>query len=104
MGMAEPWVPPLHLDERGGGRCRLTLAGLTHGDGHTLQEAADDLIARLLDIVLYVRAAGFPASTELPPPDSRLIDFIWRLCQRVGRGEDIRELVFGPIPSLDPSA
>jgi hypothetical protein len=101
--MAEPWVPPLHLCERGDGRCRLTLAGLTHGDGHTLQEAADDLIARLLDIVFYVRAAGFPASTELPPPDYRLMDFIWQLCERVGRREDIREHVFGSIPTLDTS-
>jgi hypothetical protein len=101
--MAEPWVPPLHLCESAG-RCRLTLSGLTHGDGYTLQQAADDLIARLLDIVLFVRAAGFPFSTELPPPDYRLLDFIWELGERAACGADIRERVFGPIPSLDTSA
>ena len=101
--MAEAWVPPLQLCESAG-RCRLTLSGLTHGEGCTLQEAADDLIARLLDMVLFVRTAGVPFSTELPPPDYRLLDFLWELGERVGCGEDIRERVFGPIASLDTSA
>jgi hypothetical protein len=100
--MAEPWVPPLHLGQNAG-RCRLTLVGLTHGDGFTLQEAADDLIARLLDLVLSVRTSGFSFSTDLPPPDYRLFDFIWELGDRVARGEDIRERVFGPLPTLDSS-
>jgi hypothetical protein len=101
--MAEAWVPPLHLCESAG-RCRLTLSGLTHGEGHTLQEAADDLIARLLDMVLFVRTAGFSFSTDLPPPDYRLLDFLWEIGERVACGEDIRERVFGPIASLDTSA
>lgn len=103
MGVAEPWVPSLHLCESAG-RCRLTLSGLTHGDGYTLQDAADDLIARLLDMVLYVRTAGFPVSTDLPPPDYRLLDFLWDLGERAACGEDIRARVFGPIASLDTSA
>ena len=101
--MAEPWVPSLYLSENAD-RCRLTLSGLAHGDGHTLQQAADDLIARLLDMALYLRSAGYPVSTELPPPDYRLLDFLWELGDRVARGEDIRERVFGPIASLDTSA
>jgi hypothetical protein len=100
--MAEAWVPPLYLRESAG-RCRLTLSGLTHGDGLTLQEAADDLIARLLDMVLFVRAGGLSFSTDLPPPDYRLLDFIWELGERVECGEDIRERVFGLIPSRDTS-
>jgi hypothetical protein len=101
--VAEPWVPRLYLSENAGG-CRLTLCGLTHGDGWTLQSAADDLIARLLDMVLFVRTAGFAFSTDLPPPDYRLLDFLWELGERVACGEDIRERVFGPIASLDTSA
>ena len=101
--MAEAWVPPLYLRESAG-RCRLTLAGLTHGDGSTLQEAADDLIARLLDMVLLVRAGGLSFSTDLPPPDYRVLDFLWELGERVACGEDIRERLFGPIASLDTSA
>jgi hypothetical protein len=100
--MAEPWVPSLHLSERSD-RCRLTLSGLTHGDGHTLQQAADDLIARLLDMALYMRSAGYPVSTELPPPDYRLLEFLWELGERAAGGEDIRAHVFGSIGSLDTS-
>src|SRR4051812_13995313 len=97
-GMAETWAPSLNLRERGEGRCRLTLVGLTHGDGDTLQAAADDLVARLLDIVAFVRTAGFPVSADLPAPDHRLMHFVWQLCERVARGEDIRELVLrGPV-------
>jgi hypothetical protein len=96
--MAETWAPSLNLRERGEGRCRLTLVGLTHGDGDTLQAAADELVARLLDIVAFVRTAGFPVSADLPAPDPRLMHFVWQLCERVARGEDIRELVLrGPV-------
>ena len=100
--MAEPWVPSLHLSEKAGG-CRLTLSGLTHGDGSTLQQAADDLIARLLDMALYLRRAGYPVSTELPPPDYRLLEFLWELGERAACGDDIRAHVFGSIGSLDTS-
>jgi hypothetical protein len=50
-GMDQPWAPALHLNEVGG-RCRLSLVGDTCGDGDTLQEAADDLVARLLNLVM----------------------------------------------------
>jgi hypothetical protein len=100
--MAEPWVPSLHLSETPD-RCRLTLAGLAHGDGYTLQQAADDLIARLLDMALYLRRAGYPVSTELPPPDYKLLEFLWELGERAAGGEDIRAHVFGTIGSLDTS-
>ncbi|MFL5950556.1 MAG: hypothetical protein ACJ74M_03035 [Gaiellaceae bacterium] len=102
--MAEGWAPPLRLCERDNGSCRLTLVGLTHGDGDTLQDAADDLVARLLEILSFVRVAGFPVSTEFPPPDPRLMEYVWRLGDHVWRGSDIREHLFGSIPSLDTSA
>ena len=98
--MTEPWVPPLYVSQRAG-RCRLMLSGVTHGEGGTLQEAADDLVTRLLELVMRVRSSGLGFSTDIPPPDHRLLDFIWELGERAARGEDIRERVFGPIASLD---
>jgi hypothetical protein len=84
--MAEPWVPSLHLSEKAD-RCRLTLSGLAHGDGYTLQQAADDLIARLLDMALYLRSAGYPVHQL-----RRLItdSFLDRHCGRSGRSVRVR--------------
>jgi hypothetical protein len=47
----ERWTPALHFNVTGG-RCRLSLVGYAYGDGSTLQEAADDLVARLLTLAL----------------------------------------------------
>ena len=88
--MSEGWTSPLRLDETGSG-CRLTLVGLAHGNGETLQEASDDLIGRLLK----VRSSGFTVPGELGPPDLRLLDFIWELGELATRGDDMRERVFG---------
>ncbi|MFL5945682.1 MAG: hypothetical protein ACJ74C_09650 [Gaiellaceae bacterium] len=98
--MAESWVPSLHVCERDGG-CRLMLSGLTHGDGCTLLEAADDLVARLLDMATVVRTCSFGFSRELPPPDARLLDFLWEVGERAARGEDVRELAIGPVALSD---
>jgi hypothetical protein len=92
--MGERWTPTLRLDETGSG-CRLTLVGLAHGNGDTLQEASDDLIGRILKLVLAVRSSGFRAPGELAPPELRLLDFIWELGELATRGDDIRERVFG---------
>jgi hypothetical protein len=92
--MGETWTPALHLRETAG-RCRLSLAGLTYGDGATLQEAADDLIARLLTIAICVRSSRFGCSSELGPPDGNVLDFVWELGELAASGQDIRERVFG---------
>jgi hypothetical protein len=89
------WTPPLRVDATGDG-CRLLLVGVTHGNGRTLQEAADDLIARLAKFALAVRSSGFRYASELGPPDHRLLEFIWELGELAARGEDIRERVFAP--------
>jgi hypothetical protein len=95
--VAETWIPSLQVRETAG-RCRLVLAGVTHGDGQTLQEAADDLIARLLGIAMSVRSSGFRLATELGPPDRNVLGFLWELGEIAARGEDIRNRVFGPPP------
>jgi hypothetical protein len=79
-----------------GGRCRLSLGGYTYGNGSTLQEAADDLVARLLMLARSLRSgASFVYSSELPPLDVRWYDFLYELGEIAGRGEDIRPRVFG---------
>ncbi len=76
--------------------CRLSLGSWSYGDGATLQEAADDLIARLLRLAHGFRSSGFPISSECPQPDAAWLDFMWELGERAARGEDIRSRVFGP--------
>jgi hypothetical protein len=89
------WTPDLHFDQVGG-RCRLSLGGYTCGVGNTLQEAADDLIARLLTLARSFRSgAGIRYSSELPPLDIRWYEFLYELGEIAGRGEDIRPRVFG---------
>jgi hypothetical protein len=78
-------------------RCHLTLAGLTYGVGFSLQDAADDLIARLRGIVLGARSSGFHHPSELGPPDHQLHEFIWELGELAAAGEDLRPRVFGTI-------
>jgi hypothetical protein len=90
----ESWMPALHLRESAG-RCHLSLAGLTYGVGASLQEAADDLISRLMGIALGVRRSGFHYATELGPSDHRLHEFIWEVGELAARGEDLRPRVFG---------
>jgi hypothetical protein len=92
--MAQPWTPALDVHETRTG-CRLSLAGLTYGNGRTLQEAADDLVSRLLGIVLALRTSGLSFASECGVPDRRLLDFIWELGEISACGEDIRERVFG---------
>jgi hypothetical protein len=87
------WSPSLQLSELGEG-CRLTLAGCAHGDGATLQEAADDLVARLLNIAMCFRSGGWTKTRELAP-DMRWLDFVWELGEIAARGGDIRERIFG---------
>ena len=49
-----------------GGRVRLTLAGLTQAEGTTLQEAADDLVRRVLLIAMAFRASGIGTARDAP--------------------------------------
>jgi hypothetical protein len=96
--VASGWTPELQVVEAGG-ICRLRLGSLAHGDGHTLQEAADDLIRRLLGIAMSWRSSGFRISCELGPIDLRWFEFIHELGEIAAAGGDIRERVFGQLDS-----
>ena len=95
--MDDGWHPALEVHSRGE-QCRLSLGGHVYGEGHTLQEAADDLVVRLLNTVLCFRASGFRISAELGPPDQRWLEFLWELGELTARGECIRPRVFGQLP------
>jgi hypothetical protein len=76
------------------GCVRLQLGQFARGEGTTLQEAADDLIHRLLGLVMAVRSSGFSASCEVRP-DLETIDFLYELGDFAAAGGDIRDRVFG---------
>jgi hypothetical protein len=92
-------MPPLHLTEAGG-RCRLWIRGCAHGDGATLQEAADDLVHRVLGLAAQLAAgATLRASTDLPQPDPRLVALMHEVAQIAERGGDVRARLFGVGPA-----
>jgi hypothetical protein len=92
--MMEPWTPALSIRE-GAGRCRLNLGGHAHGEGATLQDAADDLVRRLFALPMSLRSeAGFHVSPEGPGVDLRWFEFLYELGAIAARGEDIRARVF----------
>lgn len=88
------WSPALELTESGG-RCRLSLGGLARGEGETLQEAADELIARLLELAREFQAAGFGWSSGLGRPDLAQLDYVRELGEIAATGGDVRGRVFG---------
>ena len=86
------------------GRCRLSLGGHAYGDGDTLQDAADALVARLLAMAIGWRAGGFRFPMELGAPDVAWFEFLHELGEIAAAGGDIRERVFGCPPDTDPGA
>ena len=89
----EQWSPDLRLDARAG-RCRLTLVGVTYGNGDSLQEAGNDLLVRLHDLAVALRAGTYRAAGDVAGPDPRVLDFLWELGEITARGGDIRGRVF----------
>jgi hypothetical protein len=92
--VAEKWSPPLRVCESDG-RCRLWLGSYAFGDGDSLQEAADDLVGRLLSIAFSFRSGGTSISAELGPPDLRWFELVYELGEIAAAGGDIRCRVFG---------
>ena len=85
-------MPVLNITEAGG-RVRLNLGGFAHGEGSSLQEAADELIRHLLDLAVAFRSSGCSASRELRP-DLETMNFLQELGEIAAAGGDIRARVF----------
>jgi len=101
--MSESWAPPLRVGETATG-CRLTLVGVTYGNGETLQDAADDLVARLLNLVIGMRTSGFRFASELGPPDrlDRLVELVDGGVPLVGLTADEAVEVLEPTAGAGP--
>jgi hypothetical protein len=92
--VTEAWTPELSVKDVGG-RCRLSLGSQVHGEGATMQDAADDLVRRLLTLAMSLRSeAGLRVSPEAPGVDRRWFEFLYELGAIAARGEDIRGRVF----------
>jgi hypothetical protein len=85
-------MPALNITEAGG-RVRLDLGGFAHGEGTSLQEAADELIRRILELALALRSTGCTTSSELSP-DLETMNFLHELGEIAAAGGDIRARVF----------
>jgi hypothetical protein len=92
--MDDHWTPELSLQERGGS-CRLSLGCHAYGEGRTLREAADDLVARLLTLAFCLRSgSGLSVSPDGPALDLRWLNFLHELGELAASGNDIRERLF----------
>jgi hypothetical protein len=85
--------PALTVRERSGG-VRLHLGSVAHGDGASLQEAADDLVRRVLALGRALRTSGFAVSTEFPC-DMAALCLLAELDEFAAAGGDVRTRLFG---------
>jgi hypothetical protein len=85
-------MPALRIKELGG-RVRLTLGGFAHGEGASLQEAADDLVCSILRLVMASRSSGFTCCAEFRL-DLETMNFLHELAEIAATGGDIRARVF----------
>jgi len=86
-------MPDLTIRETGGRVC-LTLGGFAQGEGASLQEAADELIRRILVLASAFRSSGCSASSEVVA-DFEALSFLHELGELAAAGGDVRGLVFG---------
>jgi hypothetical protein len=86
--------PELTVRERGGS-VRLHLGSLAHGDGSSLQEAAEDLLQRVLVLGRAFRTSGFSVPPEVVQ-DVAGLSFLCELDEVAAAGGDVRSRLFGP--------
>jgi hypothetical protein len=84
--------PILSVTERDGA-IRIHLGGLAHGDGASLQEAADDLLRRVLVYTAAIRQSGFSVSGEVVP-DLEGMAFLYEFGELAETGGDVRAALF----------
>jgi hypothetical protein len=94
MAMPE-FTPTLRVEELAD-RIRLNLDGFLSADGATLQEAADELVRRMLLAVMALRSGGISGLSAVSRLDMTLVVFLWELGEIAAAGGDIRERLFGP--------
>ena len=73
---------------------RLHLGSIAHGDGPSLQEAADDLVRRVLALGRALRTTGFAVSTEFPC-DVATLSLLAEVDEIAAAGGDVRTRLFG---------
>jgi hypothetical protein len=88
------FAPTLRIDEIAG-RVRLNLDGFFFADGPTLQEAADELVWKMLVAVMAFRCRGISGLSVVGRPDVELARFLHELGRIAAGGGDIRERLFG---------
>jgi hypothetical protein len=91
--MSPPRYQPSLTVTESAGCIRLQLGGLARGEGASLQEAADDLVRRILALAMAFRSSGLTASFELAP-DLRAIDYLLQLGEFAAAGGDVRTVLF----------
>jgi cytosine/adenosine deaminase-related metal-dependent hydrolase len=89
--------PRLRISELDGG-VRLGLDGFSYVEGATLQEAADELVRRVLVVAMAFRASGIGPMYSECRADPGALDLIWNLGEVAAAGGDIRDHLFGPEP------
>jgi hypothetical protein len=90
------YTPSLHVLTTAQCVC-VTLAGITTASGPTLEDAADELVRKILLIAMaFCSGSVRPAGPELKL-DPAVHEFIWELAGIAARGRDIRDRLFGEI-------
>jgi len=89
------FTPTLWVDERNG-RVRICLDGVASAEGPTLQEAADELVWKVLVAVMEFRERGLGGLCAVGRPRMELVGLLWELAEIASGGGDIRERLLGP--------
>jgi hypothetical protein len=76
------------------GQVRLGVDGLFSGEGATLQEAADELVWKILVAAMALRSEGITSCSAALRPDMSLVAFLWELGDIAAAGGDIRNRLF----------
>ena len=85
-------MPALTIEENGD-RVRLDLGGFARGEGSSLQEAADSLIRRAVEVALAFRASGYRMARELQP-DLEALTLLYEVADIASSGGDVRARLF----------